>query len=77
EALFLEEARSLLYLRGLEGSPAEAAALLTLDRKRTLAGGFHPLPGAEGVVGLFREALEGYRRRTREALGPGDLEAWA
>ncbi|GAB5603445.1 UvrD-helicase domain-containing protein [Thermus sp. FJN-A] len=77
EALFLEEARSLLYLRGLEGSPAEEAALLTLYRKRTLAGGFHPLPGAEGVVGLFREALEGYRRRTREALGPGDLEAWA
>ncbi len=74
EALFLEEARGFLYLLGLDLDPA---LLHTLYRKRTLAEGFTPLPGAEEVVGLFQEVLERYRFRTREALGPGDLEAWA
>ncbi|MGC8875527.1 UvrD-helicase domain-containing protein [Thermus sp.] len=76
EALFLEEVRSLLYLRGLDPGPLPEVLHL-LYRKRTLAQGFTPLPGAEEAVGLFQEVLERYRRRTGEALGPGDLEAWA
>ncbi|WP_038041410.1 UvrD-helicase domain-containing protein [Thermus tengchongensis] len=75
EALFLEEARSLLYLKGLD--PALEESLLALYRKRSLAGAFRALPGAEGLLELFQEVLSGYHRRTREALGPGDLEALA
>jgi len=75
EALFLEEARSLLYLKGLD--PALEGSLLALYRKRSLAGAFRALPGAEGLLELFQEVLSGYHRRTREALGPGDLEALA
>ncbi len=75
EALFLEEARSLLYLRGLD--PALEKLLFTLYKKRSLAEAYRPLPGAEGLLALYQEALQGYRRRTREALGPSDLEALA
>ncbi|TBH17244.1 UvrD-helicase domain-containing protein [Thermus thermamylovorans] len=75
EALFLEEVRSLLYLRGLD--PGLEGPLLALHRKRSLAEALRPLPEAEGLVALYEEALRGYRRRTREALGPGDLEAQA
>jgi len=75
EALFLEEARSLLYRKGLDGGLA--GALLHLYRKRTLAETLHPLPGAEGVFALYLEALEGYRRRLPAFLSPSDLEALA
>jgi ATP-dependent helicase/nuclease subunit A len=75
EALFLEEARSLLYLKGLEGGWEDL--LLALYRKRTLAERLHPLPGAEEVFALFEEALAGYRRRAWAALGPSDLEGLA
>jgi ATP-dependent helicase/nuclease subunit A len=75
EALFLEEARSLLYRKGLDGGLA--GALLHLYRKRTLAETLHPLPGAEGVFALYLEALEGYRKRLPAFLSPSDLEALA
>ncbi|MCS6868816.1 exodeoxyribonuclease V subunit beta [Thermus sp.] len=75
EAFFREEARSLLYLRGLD--PGLEELLFALYKKRSLADRLYPAPGAEGVWALFQEALEGYRRRTREALGPSDLEALA
>lgn len=75
EALFLEEVRSLLYLKGLD--PSLEAPLQVLYRKRSLAGAFRALPGSEELLDLFQEAFQGYRRRTREALGPGDLEAQA
>ncbi|WP_117237436.1 UvrD-helicase domain-containing protein [Thermus sediminis] len=75
EALFLEEVRSRLYLKGLDGG--WDGLLLTLYRKRTLAERLYPLPGAEAVFALFEEALEGYRRRAWAALGPSDLEALA
>jgi ATP-dependent helicase/nuclease subunit A len=75
EALFLEEARSLLYRKGLDGGLARA--LLHLYRKRTLAETLHPLPGAEGVFALYLEALEGYRKRLPAFLSPSDLEALA
>jgi ATP-dependent exoDNAse (exonuclease V) beta subunit len=75
QALFLEEARSRLYLDGLD--PGWEGPLSLLYRKRSLAPRFQAEEGAEGVVDLFHRVLEGYRRRTREALGPGDLEALA
>jgi len=75
ESLFLEEARSLLYLKGLEGG--WEGLLLALYRKRTLAERLHPLPGAEEVFALFEEALARYRRRAWAALGPSDLEGLA
>lgn len=75
EALFLEEARSLLYLKDLD--PALEKLLLTLYKKRSLAEAYRPLPGAKELLALYQEALQGYRRRTREALGPSDLEALA
>jgi len=75
EALFLEEVRSLLYLRGLDG--AWEGPLLILYRRRTLAQELRPLPGAEAVFSLFQEALARYRRRTVAALGPSDLEVLA
>ncbi len=75
EALFLEEARSLLYLLGED--PGLEAFLRRLYQGRTLAEAFRPLEGAEGLVRLFAEALARYRRRAQEVLGPGDLEALA
>ena len=75
EAVFLEEARSLLYLKGRDEGLAEA--LRHLYRKRTLAETLRPLPGAEEVFALFEEALAGYRRRAWAALGPSDLEGLA
>ncbi|WP_038058187.1 UvrD-helicase domain-containing protein [Thermus amyloliquefaciens] len=79
EALFLEEARSLLYLKGLDpGQEGELLdALQGLYKKRSLATAFTPLPGAEGVWALFQEALRRYRARTLDLLGPSDLEAHA
>ena len=61
EALFLEEARSLLYLLGED--PGLEAFLRRLYQGRTLAEAFRPLEGAEGLVRLFAEALARYRRR--------------
>ncbi|WP_448567562.1 UvrD-helicase domain-containing protein, partial [Thermus sp.] len=75
EAVFLEEARSLLYLKGRDGGLAEA--LRHLYRKRTLAETLRPLPGAEEVFALYLEALEGYRRRLPAFLSPSDLEGLA
>ena len=75
EALFLEEARSLLYLLGED--PGLEAFLRRLYQGRTLAEAFRPLEGAEGLVRLFGKALDRYRRRAQEVLGPGDLEALA
>ena len=75
EALFLEEARSLLYLLGED--PGLEAFLRRLYQGRTLAEAFRPLEGAEGLVRLFGKALARYRRRAQEVLGPGDLEALA
>lgn len=75
QALFLEEARSRLYLEGLD--PEWEGPLGLLYRKRSLAPRFQAEEGAEAVVDLFHRVLEGYQRRTREALGPGDLEALA
>ncbi|BAW00753.1 ATP-dependent exonuclase V subunit beta [Thermus thermophilus] len=75
EALFLEEARSLLYLLGED--PGLEALLRRLYQGRTLAEAFRPLEGAEGLVRLFMEVLARYRRRAQEVLGPGDLEALA
>ena len=75
EALFLEEARSLLYLLG--EAPGLEAFLRRLYQGRTLAEAFRPLEGAERLVRLFAEALARYRRRAQEVLGPGDLEALA
>ncbi|MFN4231489.1 UvrD-helicase domain-containing protein [Thermus sp.] len=79
EALFLEEARSLLYLRGLdlvqEGELLESLRLLY--EKRSLAATLRPLQGAEEVYALFQEALRRYQERTPDLLGPGDLEAQA
>jgi len=79
ETLFLEEARSLLYLKGIDPLQKEGLLdqLLTLYRKRSLAAELKPLSGAEGIFALFQEVLAAYRRRTVEMLGPGDLEALA
>ncbi|GLV47740.1 ATP-dependent DNA helicase [Thermus sp. LT1-2-5] len=77
EGVFLEEARSLLYLKGL--SPGWEEPLRALYRKRSLAEAFCPAEGEENrrFLALYQEVLAGYRRRTLEALGPGDLEALA
>ena len=79
EALFLEEARSLLYLKGLDPGEEEGlvGALRAFYEKRSLAEDFRPLPGAEGVYALFQEVLRRYQARTQDLLGPGDLEAQA
>ncbi|MFN4071668.1 MAG: UvrD-helicase domain-containing protein, partial [Thermus caldifontis] len=79
EALFLEEARSLLYLKGRNPGEEEGlvGALLALYEKRSLAEAFRPLPGAEEVYALFQEVLGRYQARTQDLLGPGDLEAQA
>lgn len=78
EAIFLEEARSLLYLKGLDPLGAEGVleALLTLYRKRSMVEAFKPLTGAEEVHGLFQEALRRYGARTREALRPRTWKPW-
>ncbi|APD08843.1 MULTISPECIES: UvrD-helicase domain-containing protein [Thermus] len=76
EGIFLEEVRSLLYLKGL---PSDWEELLQkLYQKRSLAEAFSPA-GEENrfLVTLYGEALSGYRKRLLEALGPGDLEALA
>ncbi|WP_243093728.1 UvrD-helicase domain-containing protein [Thermus thalpophilus] len=77
EEVFLEEARSLLYLKGL--SPEWEEPLRALYRKRSLAEAFLPAEGEENgrLLALYGEVLAGYRRRTLEALGPSDLEALA
>ena len=76
ELLFAEEARSLLYLKGLEG---ELEALLALFQKRSLAGELRPQgPGAEALFALFGEALAAYHRRYLERhLGPTEIERQA
>ncbi|GAA5335588.1 MULTISPECIES: UvrD-helicase domain-containing protein [Thermus] len=74
EGVFLEEVRSLLYLKGLPSHWEER--LQKLYEKRSLAEAFSPL-GEENrlLVDLYGEALSGYRKRLSEALSPSDLEA--
>ncbi|GAA6740935.1 UvrD-helicase domain-containing protein [Thermus oshimai] len=77
QALFLEEARSLLFLEGHPEAPELLKLLEALYEKRSLAEAFTPLPGAEGLLALYERVLARYRARTQEVLGPGDLEAKA
>ncbi len=77
QALFLEEARSLLYLEGHPEAPALLELLEALYEKRSLAEAFTPLPGAEGLLALYEKVLARYGARTQEVLGPQDLEAKA
>jgi len=76
ELLFAEEARSQLYVAGLED---ELELLLALFRKRSLAPELRPAgPGARALYALFRTVEAGYRRRYLERmLGPTEIERLA
>ncbi len=76
ELLFAEEARSRLFVLGLEG---ELEPLLALFKKRSLAPALTPEgPGANALFNLFREVEAGYRRRYLERLlGPTEIELHA
>ncbi len=76
ELLFAEEARSQLYVMGLED---EVEVLLALFRKRSLAPELRPEgPGAQALYALFESVEAGYRRRYLERwLGPTEIERLA
>lgn len=76
-ALFLEEARTLLFLEGHPEAEGLAGLLAELYERRSLAEAFTPLGGAEGLLDLYGKAFARYSARTQEALGPQDLEAKA